>query len=223
MPAFVDKILRAGEGRILRDLSKVVALVNAQEARFVAMSDSDLRSQTGIFQERFAKGESEFAVDAEHIVLVNLSPLKQKISELRADELNLDINLTASNGEKKYVQVHRNLFEKSNYQTTNEGGLKAEPTYDYIELVKYISWVVRKPNTNYNERILQANLLGQYGSIEVTTPSPTQPSINVTTTPPSTQYPPIGRKGVEDEEEVLFNGELYWWIESLQQWRLQER
>ena len=58
MPAFVDKILRAGEGRILRDLSKVVALVNAQEARFVAMSDSELRSHTGIFQDRYAKGES---------------------------------------------------------------------------------------------------------------------------------------------------------------------
>jgi preprotein translocase subunit SecA len=58
MPAFVDKILRAGEGRILRDLSKVVALVNAQEARFVAMSDSDLRSQTEIFRNRFAEGES---------------------------------------------------------------------------------------------------------------------------------------------------------------------
>ena len=58
MPAFVDKILRAGEGRILRDLSKVVALVNAQEARFVAMSDSDLRNQTGIFQDRYSKGES---------------------------------------------------------------------------------------------------------------------------------------------------------------------
>ena len=58
MPAFVDKILRAGEGRILRDLSKVVALVNAQEARFVAMSDSDLRSQTEIFRNRFTAGES---------------------------------------------------------------------------------------------------------------------------------------------------------------------
>ena len=58
MPAFVDKILRAGEGRILRDLTKVVALVNAQEARFVAMSDADLRSQTEIFRNRFAVGES---------------------------------------------------------------------------------------------------------------------------------------------------------------------
>ena len=58
MPAFVDKILRAGEGRILRDLTKVVALVNAQEARFAAMSDSDLRSQTEIFRNRIAEGES---------------------------------------------------------------------------------------------------------------------------------------------------------------------
>ncbi len=58
MPAFVDKILRAGEGRILRELSKVVALVNAQEARFVEMSDSDLRNQTIVFKDRLAKGET---------------------------------------------------------------------------------------------------------------------------------------------------------------------
>ena len=58
MPAFVDKILRAGEGRILRELSKVVALVNAQEDRFVAMSDSDLRNQTLVFKDRLAKGET---------------------------------------------------------------------------------------------------------------------------------------------------------------------
>ena len=58
MPAFVDKILRAGEGRILRELSKVAALVNAQEDRFVEMSDSDLRYQTLVFKDRLAKGET---------------------------------------------------------------------------------------------------------------------------------------------------------------------
>jgi len=58
MPAFVDKILRAGEGRILRDLSKISALVNAEEARFVAMSDEELRGQTTSFQDRYAQGES---------------------------------------------------------------------------------------------------------------------------------------------------------------------
>jgi preprotein translocase subunit SecA len=58
MPAFVDKILRAGEGRILRELSKISDSVNAQEPRFVVMSDDELRGQTAIFQDRYSKGES---------------------------------------------------------------------------------------------------------------------------------------------------------------------
>ena len=58
MPAFVDKILRAGEGRILRELGKISDSVNAQESRFIAMSDDELRGQTAIFQERFSKGET---------------------------------------------------------------------------------------------------------------------------------------------------------------------
>jgi preprotein translocase subunit SecA len=58
MPAFVDKILRAGEGRILRELGKISDSVNAQESRFIAMSDDELRGQTAIFQERISKGET---------------------------------------------------------------------------------------------------------------------------------------------------------------------
>jgi preprotein translocase subunit SecA len=58
MPAFFDKLMRAGEGRILRELSKIVVVVNEHESRIVAMSDSELRAQTEIFKERFSKGES---------------------------------------------------------------------------------------------------------------------------------------------------------------------
>ena len=58
MPAFFDRILRAGEGRILKELSKVVVQVNAQESRMVAMSDDELREQTQIFKNRFAQGET---------------------------------------------------------------------------------------------------------------------------------------------------------------------
>ena len=58
MPAFFDKLMRAGEGRILRELSKIVVVVNEHESRIVAMSDSELRTQTEIFKERFSKGES---------------------------------------------------------------------------------------------------------------------------------------------------------------------
>ena len=58
MPAFFDRIMRAGEGRLLRELSKVVAVVNGHEARISALSDSELRSQTALFQGRYEQGES---------------------------------------------------------------------------------------------------------------------------------------------------------------------
>ena len=58
MPAFFDKLMRAGEGRILRELSKIVVVVNGHESGIVAMSDSELRAQTEIFKDRFSKGES---------------------------------------------------------------------------------------------------------------------------------------------------------------------
>ncbi len=58
MPAFFDRILRAGEGRLLRELGKVVAVVNGHEARISALSDSELREQTAIFQSRYAQGTS---------------------------------------------------------------------------------------------------------------------------------------------------------------------
>ena len=58
MPAFFDKLMRAGEGRILRELSKIVTVVNAHEARITAMPDSELRQQTEIFKDRFSKGET---------------------------------------------------------------------------------------------------------------------------------------------------------------------
>ncbi len=58
MPAFFDRMLRAGEGRQLRELEKLVKLVNAQEERISALSDEDLRNQTSIFKTRLDQGET---------------------------------------------------------------------------------------------------------------------------------------------------------------------
>jgi len=58
MPAFFDRIMRAGEGRLLRELGKVVAAVNGHEARMSALSDAELRDQTAVFQNRYAHGTS---------------------------------------------------------------------------------------------------------------------------------------------------------------------
>ncbi|GAA4732750.1 preprotein translocase subunit SecA [Nocardioides endophyticus] len=58
MPAILDKILRIGEGKILRQLEAVTAAVNAIEDDFVAMSDDELRGMTAEFKDRLANGES---------------------------------------------------------------------------------------------------------------------------------------------------------------------
>ncbi|MGH1563395.1 preprotein translocase subunit SecA [Mumia sp. DW29H23] len=54
----MDKILRMGEGKILRQLQAIVKQVNALEDDFVAMSDDELRAMTDEFKERLAGGES---------------------------------------------------------------------------------------------------------------------------------------------------------------------
>jgi preprotein translocase subunit SecA len=53
----LDKILRAGEGRAVKQLEKLVVLVNAQESRFASMSDQELRGMTEEFKKRYADGE----------------------------------------------------------------------------------------------------------------------------------------------------------------------
>ena len=46
MPVIIDKLLRLGEGKIVRRLETVAAAVNAIEDDFVAMSDTELQGMT---------------------------------------------------------------------------------------------------------------------------------------------------------------------------------
>ena len=58
MPAILDKILRIGEGKILRQLEGVAKAVNAIEDDFVAMSDAELQGMTDELRKRHTDGES---------------------------------------------------------------------------------------------------------------------------------------------------------------------
>ena len=58
MPVVIDKVLRAGEGRILRRLKRIADQVNSIEEDFAAMSDAELRGMTVQFRERLAEGET---------------------------------------------------------------------------------------------------------------------------------------------------------------------
>ena len=54
----LDKILRAGEGKILRNLESLAAQVNLLEEHYVALSDDELRNLTSDFKNRIDNGES---------------------------------------------------------------------------------------------------------------------------------------------------------------------
>ena len=54
----LNRILRAGEGKILRRLKVIADHINTLEPDYVEMTDAELREQTDVFRERLADGET---------------------------------------------------------------------------------------------------------------------------------------------------------------------
>ena len=54
----IDKLLRAGEGRVLKKLQGISKQVNAIEEDFEKLTDQELRAETEIFRKRLAEGET---------------------------------------------------------------------------------------------------------------------------------------------------------------------
>ncbi|HEX3732357.1 MAG TPA: preprotein translocase subunit SecA, partial [Mycobacteriales bacterium] len=54
----LEKILRAGEGRVLRRLKGIAQAINGIEDDFTDLTDAELRALTDEFRERFADGET---------------------------------------------------------------------------------------------------------------------------------------------------------------------
>ena len=55
--SILDRILRAGEGRVLKELAKIAEVVNSFEPKISALSDSELTAKTSEFKNRLANGE----------------------------------------------------------------------------------------------------------------------------------------------------------------------
>ena len=54
----LNRILRAGEGKIVRRLKAIAEHINTLEPDYVEMTDAELRAQTDVFRERLADGET---------------------------------------------------------------------------------------------------------------------------------------------------------------------
>ena len=63
----LDKLLRAGEGRILRRLNQVVKAVNALEDDFEKLTDDELQNETTALRERYGERRVARQADARGI------------------------------------------------------------------------------------------------------------------------------------------------------------
>ena len=62
MAKVFEKLLRAGEGRVVKRLEAVAAQVNVLEEDFEKLTDAELRGETDSFKKRLANGESLDAI-----------------------------------------------------------------------------------------------------------------------------------------------------------------
>jgi len=58
LASIFDKILRAGEGKVLAKLKALTSAVNSLEPEFQQLSDEELKNETKTLRDRFANGES---------------------------------------------------------------------------------------------------------------------------------------------------------------------
>ena len=58
MAKIIDKLLRAGEGRILAKLRSYTKAVNSLEENFSQLTDEELANETVSLRERYGAGES---------------------------------------------------------------------------------------------------------------------------------------------------------------------
>jgi len=56
--SIIDKILRAGEGRMLRKLDRLASQVDALQEDFEALTDEELQAKTQEFKDRLEEGET---------------------------------------------------------------------------------------------------------------------------------------------------------------------
>ncbi|PWD52143.1 preprotein translocase subunit SecA [Serinibacter arcticus] len=70
MVSILDRVLRMGEGRILKKLHGIAAQVNSLEDSFTDLTDAELREETDVFKQRHTDGESLDALLPEAFAVV---------------------------------------------------------------------------------------------------------------------------------------------------------
>lgn len=157
-----------------------------------------------------------YLINQRKLVVIDIAPLNDLTNRMRDAELSINLNRNETNGQ---IEVTRNLYTYSNYQVGDGGILIAEPSYDLNELIKYITWVVTKPAAKYDERLIPANEIGEWNGSVPEEPDDEEPPTDTTNVPNNDSFPPIGRAGIEDAEEVMYDSVVWVWNALLIKWQ----
>jgi hypothetical protein len=154
------------------------------------------------------------------IVVVTLDGIKQKVEALHFSELNQ----TADNG----VLVLKNLFANSNFNIGIDPSVsdyrkaRSNPTYNIDDIVRYVDWVVQKPEANYENRLIRGKKLGRWKfntggeTYDSAVPLPGELPNNLNN---PTTFPPFGRPGDYQNEVATDDKNIDWlWNINTQQW-----
>jgi hypothetical protein len=154
------------------------------------------------------------------IVVVTLDGIKKKIEALHFSELNQ----TADNG----VLVLKNVFANSNFNLGIDPSVSdyrkavSKPTYNIDDIVRYVDWVVQKPEAKYEDRLIRGKKLGRWkyntgGEIyDSAVPLPGELPNNLNN---PTTFPPFGRPGDFQNEIATDDKNIDWkWNINTQQW-----
>jgi len=112
------------------------------------------------------------AIKSEAIVSIVYEDFIEKLNTFKLLELN-----AGTVG----VEVSKNIFVEFNENS--------EPTINLDDLVRYIDWVVTKPSSNYDERLIDPTYLGVW---EIPGLSTTDTNVDI---PPTPSSPPINLDG----------------------------
>lgn len=161
------------------------------------------------------------ATKQEAIVVITLDTLKQKVESLH----DLELNQTADYG----VLVLKNLFATANFNINVDVSVKdykkavSNPTYNIEDVVRYIDWVVSKPNANYEDRLISGKQLGRWkynnGNQQVfDSIVPKEDEVPNNLNNPTT-FPPFGRPGdFQNEIDTDDNDNDWQWNINTQRW-----
>jgi hypothetical protein len=155
------------------------------------------------------------------VVVLTLDDLKQKVEALHFNELNA----TADNG----VLVLKNLFVNSNFNIDIDPSVEdykkavSNPTYNIDDIVRYVDWVVQKPNSKYDDRLISGKQLGRWKyntnkkeTVDSLVPKPDEVPNNLNN---PTTFPPFGRAGnFQNEVDSDDDGNDWKWDTNTQRW-----